>query len=146
MKPKKIYTGALIILFILGCYSLINRQNNSLTEIRAYQKSIEHINFGGIITDKTYLFSDNSICEIELSHTNCNYYDIRDSSDIWSFVIKENKAEVIAINEGVEVGDSFYFSGLYFRYYRNGKMYHRGPPNVINLIYDDKDVRPKHKL
>jgi lysyl-tRNA synthetase class II len=131
-----------------------NERGKAQDEEKEYEETIKHINFEGKVTGKTFLFSGAGIVELDLMGSNCDYYDVRDSSNIWSFVIKEDKAEIIEYGyfEKVKLGDIVYFDGKNFMYYDSEENYvknhHyiRSQVEVINYLNDDKDVRPKHKL
>ena len=148
MDSKKLKSIYFIITIVLYSFSSCNIGSN---EKREYKKSIEHINFGGRITGKIDLFHYYFISEVDLSYSNCSVYDVRDSSDVWSFVIKGDKAEILSvdsIDDSVEVGDSISFDGKNIYYYRNNDVhyYKRNGAIIFNVIYDDDDIRDKHKL
>lgn len=147
MNKNDILILVTICFAIIGLYDLLGTRYNALKEEDKYRQSIENIHFEGIVKDKTYLFSAFGLCEINLLSTNCNSYDIRSNSDIWSFVVVGNKAEVLVGNyQKIEIGDKITFDGKYLLYYRNEILYHHEYPNVLNLIYDDRNIRDKHKL
>ena len=140
-----------VFLFIITACFLLKMKCNSISEKGKYQKSIQHISFGGRIKGKIDLFDYYFISEVDLSYSNYSIYDIRDSSDAWSFVIKGDKAEVLSIDsidDEVEVGDSIAFDGKNIYYYRNGANYHykRDGAIIFNIVYNDDDIRDKHKL
>ena len=148
MDNKNIKVPSFILVVIFGFFLFFYTNCDAIDEKGEYKKSIEHIKFGGRITGKIDLFDYYFISEVDLSYTNCDYYDIRDSSDVWSFVIKGDKAGILSIDDGVEIGDSISFNGKDIYYYRKNAAhyYYRSGAIIFNRIYDDNDIRDKHKL
>jgi hypothetical protein len=149
---KKVYMNKSIIkLCSIGAAVFLCSCMGKVQEKGKYKKSIEHINFGGRIAGKIDLFDYYFISEVDLSYSNCSIYDIRDSSDVWSFVIKSDKAEILSIDsidDEVEVGDSIAFDGKNIYYYRDDANYpyKRDGAIIFNIVYNDDDIRGKHKL
>jgi len=98
----------IIILFLIGGYFFIKRENERGNEI--FERGLEEpgLLFSGIITgiEEVNGYNGYGIITIEILNSNVNEYDPRDTVDYYYCIIKGKIAELYDHTTGILIGDT----------------------------------------
>ena len=136
-----------IFFFLILVFQMLHKRGKAIMVSKDYYSSLESVIFEGEVKSKKIIEGNTGIIRLDLISSNIDFYDVRDSQEIYAFVLKDKKCELLTSDMNkIEFNDKIVFKESMVFLYRNNELVYQWKIIIPNHTNFFRKARKYHKL